>query len=95
MDRGARRGGFDAARLLWIWCVFVLIFFSISDSKLITYILPVIPALALLCAGHRRLEARRSLLAGSPLSLASGLGVLAYAGAGGCSPDARAHYCCR
>src|ERR1700691_5402383 len=71
-------GRFDAARFLWIWCVFVLLFFSLSDSKLVTYILPAIPALALLCAGQESGEARGSLLAGSALSLASSLGVLAY-----------------
>ena len=70
-------GRFDAARFLWIWCVFVLLFFSLSDSKLVTYILPAVPALALLCAGHPAGEARGSLLAGSLLSLASSLGVLA------------------
>jgi 4-amino-4-deoxy-L-arabinose transferase-like glycosyltransferase len=74
----APRGRFDAARFLWIWCVFVLLFFSLSDSKLVTYILPAVPALALLCAGHPAGEARGSLLAGSVLSLASSLGVLAY-----------------
>jgi 4-amino-4-deoxy-L-arabinose transferase-like glycosyltransferase len=47
-----RHGEFDPLRLLWVWCVFVLIFFSLSDSKLIPYILPVVPALALMCAGR-------------------------------------------
>jgi 4-amino-4-deoxy-L-arabinose transferase-like glycosyltransferase len=73
------RGRFDAARLLWIWCMFVLIFFSCSDSKLVTYILPAVPALALLCASGEEGENRGSLLAGALLSLASFLGLLAYA----------------
>jgi 4-amino-4-deoxy-L-arabinose transferase-like glycosyltransferase len=73
------RGQFDALRLLWIWCVFVLVFFSISDSKLIPYILPAIPALALLCAGRERGDSRTALLMGALLSLASSVGVLAYA----------------
>jgi 4-amino-4-deoxy-L-arabinose transferase-like glycosyltransferase len=73
------RGQFDAVRLLWIWCVFVLVFFSISDSKLIPYILPAIPALALLCAGRERGDSRTALLMGALLSLASSVGVLAYA----------------
>jgi hypothetical protein len=47
-----QRGEFDPLRLLWVWCVFVLVFFSLSDSKLIPYILPAVPALALLCAGR-------------------------------------------
>jgi 4-amino-4-deoxy-L-arabinose transferase-like glycosyltransferase len=73
------RGQFDAPRVLWIWCVFVMIFFSCSDSKLIPYILPAIPALALLCASRKQGEGRGSLLAGALLSLASSLGILAYA----------------
>lgn len=52
--RGARRnlpsGQFDARRLLWVWCVFILLFFSASNSKLAPYILPVFPAIALLTA---------------------------------------------
>jgi len=31
-------GQFDVQRLLWIWCVFILAFFSLSDSKLSPYI---------------------------------------------------------
>jgi 4-amino-4-deoxy-L-arabinose transferase-like glycosyltransferase len=75
----SRRGQFDAARMLWIWCVFVLVFFSVSSAKLVTYILPAIPALALLCACDKAGDAKGSLLWGALLSLASGLGVLAYA----------------
>jgi 4-amino-4-deoxy-L-arabinose transferase-like glycosyltransferase len=74
-----QRGQFDAARLLWMWCVFVLVFFSVSSAKLVTYILPAIPALALLAACDKAAEAKGSLLAGALLSLASGLGILAYA----------------
>jgi 4-amino-4-deoxy-L-arabinose transferase-like glycosyltransferase len=73
------RGEFDAARLLWVWCVFVVVFFSLSDSKLIPYILPAIPALALLCASQERGDSRGRLLGGAVLSFASGLGILAYA----------------
>jgi 4-amino-4-deoxy-L-arabinose transferase-like glycosyltransferase len=83
------RGQFDALRLLWIWCVFVLVFFSISDSKLIPYILPAIPALALLCAGRERGDRRPALLLGALLSLASGAAVLAYASGVWSSPEAR------
>lgn len=83
------RGQFDAVRLLWIWCVFVLVFFSFSDSKLISYILPAVPALALLCAGQKVSESSRDLLAGALLSLASCMGVLAYASGLWSSPQAR------
>jgi 4-amino-4-deoxy-L-arabinose transferase-like glycosyltransferase len=86
----APRGQFDAARLLWIWSVFVLIFFSCSDSKLIPYILPAVPALALLCASRTAGDNRGSLLAGALLSLASCAGVLVYVSGRWGSIDARA-----
>jgi 4-amino-4-deoxy-L-arabinose transferase-like glycosyltransferase len=71
---------FDARRLLWIWSVFVVVFFSFSDSKLIPYILPAVPALALLCAGARG-EPRTPLIAGALLSAVAAAAVLAF-GAG-------------
>lgn len=49
-QRSAARGEFDLRRLLWLWCVVVLVFFSASHSKLAPYILPMLPALALLLA---------------------------------------------
>jgi 4-amino-4-deoxy-L-arabinose transferase-like glycosyltransferase len=39
-----------AVRILAAWCGFVLVFFSLSGSKLPSYILPMFPALALLVA---------------------------------------------
>jgi 4-amino-4-deoxy-L-arabinose transferase-like glycosyltransferase len=74
------RGHFDPQRMLWIWCVFVLVFFSLSDSKLIPYILPVVPAFALLCASNEAADSRQSLMAGALLSLAFSVGMAAYAG---------------
>jgi 4-amino-4-deoxy-L-arabinose transferase-like glycosyltransferase len=44
------RPGFDARRFAWVWCVVIFVFFSASDSKLLSYILPIFPALALLMA---------------------------------------------
>ncbi len=41
---------FSPERLLVIWAVFLLVFFSLSSSKLPSYILPMFPALALLLA---------------------------------------------
>jgi 4-amino-4-deoxy-L-arabinose transferase-like glycosyltransferase len=46
--RRAPRGDFDPGSFLWIWIVFICIFFSLSDSKLIPYILPAMPGVALL-----------------------------------------------
>jgi 4-amino-4-deoxy-L-arabinose transferase-like glycosyltransferase len=75
------RGQFDAPRLLWIWSAFVLLFFSASNAKLIPYVLPALPTLALLCARPRAADERRHLVAGAALSMAFAIGVLAYASA--------------
>ena len=48
---GARSpGAFRPTLFLWIWVIFVCVFFSLSDSKLMPYILPAMPALAVLIA---------------------------------------------
>ncbi len=47
---GESAGRFNPQRLLWLWCVFVIVFFSLSQSKLAPYVLPVLPPLALLTA---------------------------------------------
>jgi len=39
---------FDAALYLLLWAGFIFVFFSLSDSKLPSYVLPIFPALALL-----------------------------------------------
>jgi 4-amino-4-deoxy-L-arabinose transferase-like glycosyltransferase len=59
-DAGRR---FQPRRFLLVWAVLVFIFFSVSSSKLASYILPIFPALAALIgvhlAGHvasRRIE---------------------------------------
>ena len=44
----AAREGERASALLLIWAAFVLLFFSMSQSKLTPYILPLLPALSLL-----------------------------------------------
>ncbi|MFZ2542427.1 MAG: glycosyltransferase family 39 protein [Gallionella sp.] len=41
-------GGFNADRFLLIWAGFIYLFFSISSSKLPSYLLPMFPVLALL-----------------------------------------------
>ncbi|KPC55058.1 glycosyltransferase family 39 protein [Amantichitinum ursilacus] len=41
---------FQPNRFLLIWAVFIFVFFSRSDSKLPSYILPIFPALAMLSA---------------------------------------------
>ena len=55
------RGEFDARRLLWCWVVVTFVFFSTSDSKLVPYILPLFPGLALLMAAGDEAQLRREL----------------------------------
>ena len=46
---GNSRGrAFNAARFLLVWAVFIYLFFTVSGSKLPSYLLPMFPALALL-----------------------------------------------
>jgi 4-amino-4-deoxy-L-arabinose transferase-like glycosyltransferase len=44
------RGGPPPRRLLWLWVALITLFFSVPHSKLVGYIFPVVPALALLIA---------------------------------------------
>jgi 4-amino-4-deoxy-L-arabinose transferase-like glycosyltransferase len=75
--RGA--GTFQVRLFLWIWVVFIIVFFSLSDSKLMPYILPAMPALALLIGGLPRETLQRdfqitalvTIVAGAALGVAS------------------------
>lgn len=67
---------FDATTVLWLWLVFIFLFFSASHSKLPSYILPTIPALAVL-AGRELARLERLPWTGFGASLAVGLAVLA------------------
>jgi 4-amino-4-deoxy-L-arabinose transferase-like glycosyltransferase len=66
-----------ARAMLWSWCAFVLFFFSISHSKLPTYILPMMPALAVLLAPYL---ARRAAAVPIAAWIIGGLAVLAAVG---------------
>lgn len=45
----------DLIRLCWVWWLAILVFFSVPNSKLVGYMLPVMPPLALLAAlGYER-----------------------------------------
>lgn len=74
----AVRGQFDACRLLWVWCIFVMVFFSFSGSKLAPYILPVLPALALLTAARQRTSPMRGLDFSAWLMLAAAAIFIAF-----------------
>ncbi len=52
---------FNSERFLMIWVVFIYVFFSVSGSKLPSYLLPMFPALALLM-GKRLAEIRERVL---------------------------------
>ncbi len=67
--RRVPRGQFDPVLFLWIWVVFICVFFSLSDSKLIPYILPAMPALALLVAASPAVAVRRDVWVTALLTL--------------------------
>jgi len=75
------RAGDPAALLLAIWVVFSFAFFSLSQSKLIPYILPLFPALALLAgralAGIERTAIRRALTLSAVVGVALAVVVMA------------------
>ena len=73
--RGAARGQFNPTLFLWIWVAFVCVFFSLSDSKLIPYILPAMPALALLIAGQPAEGLRRDVPRTALLTVAAAIGL--------------------
>lgn len=66
-------GSFNAERFFWTYGAFMLAFFSASDSKLVPYILPMYPMLAVLSARqlvrHPRLRIDASAAAGLAVAL--------------------------
>jgi 4-amino-4-deoxy-L-arabinose transferase-like glycosyltransferase len=70
---------FEPRAFLWVWVVVVFVFFSISDSKLIPYILPLFPALALLMASAPADTLRRDLARTSTGLIAAGVIFMAAA----------------
>jgi 4-amino-4-deoxy-L-arabinose transferase-like glycosyltransferase len=74
----ARKGAFDPVQLLWTFVVLTVVFFSFSHSKLVPYVLPVCPPLALL--GARRIAERPKLALDAALVLVLGatFAVLAF-----------------
>lgn len=71
--------GFQPKKLLLIWSIFIFVFFSISDSKLPSYILPIFPALALLIACHLDNASNKSVQASAWLLLVPAIAGLALA----------------
>ena len=82
------RAGDGAALMLGLWVIFVFAFFSLSQSKLIPYIVPLFPALALLVAREvealdaKRLARHLGFVAGASLLLLLSLAAWAGTSAG-------------
>ena len=70
---------FDPRVFLWIWVWFVGIFFSLSDSKLIPYLLPAMPAVALLVGALRPDTLRRDVAWTAGFTVAAGAAATAAA----------------
>jgi 4-amino-4-deoxy-L-arabinose transferase-like glycosyltransferase len=70
---------FNVRAFLWVWCIAVFGFFSMSDSKLIPYILPLFPGLALLMASAESAQLRRDLKSTSLGLVVAGALLLAVA----------------
>ena len=75
--RGPLADEFNPVLFLRIWVLFVCVFFSLSDSKLIPYILPAMPALALLMAALPAGGARARDLRTAFLTLCAAIGLAA------------------
>ncbi|MCU6433395.1 glycosyltransferase family 39 protein [Undibacterium sp. Jales W-56] len=71
---------FQPKKMLLIWSVFIFVFFSMSGSKLPSYILPIFPALALLIAAQLERASLMSLRVTTVLFGLLGLAGLIFAG---------------
>jgi 4-amino-4-deoxy-L-arabinose transferase-like glycosyltransferase len=86
--------GFDSRLFLKLWVWFVCVFFSLSDSKLIPYILPAMPALALALASlpEEVLQRDLSRTALGTVALALGLALLCLFAPAQVAPSERNAY---
>lgn len=69
----------EQARFLWLWIAFVIVFFSLSDTKLPHYVLLGVTPLFVLMARHREALRSRWLLAVPPVLLWGVLFALPFA----------------
>ena len=77
-DTTVQPNGFDWGRFCFVWAIFVFAFFSVSGSKLPSYILPEFPAIALLLGRElERIRPRTLWLLSIPQMLLS-VAFLAY-----------------
>ena len=68
---------FQPVLVLWIWVMFVVVFFSLSDSKLMPYILPAMPAVALSIAVLPAATLNRDFSWTAIFSVLTGIGLAA------------------
>lgn len=68
-------GEFEATRFMWVFAVFVLVFFSLSESKLPAYILPALPIVIVLAS--KRLAETFTVATDGWVALAVGVVLLA------------------
>lgn len=73
--------GFRLDRFLVIWCGVIVVFFSASQSKLPSYVLPAFPALLLLFARHYPAMSERLRRAPAVAGIACGAAVMLLAAA--------------
>jgi 4-amino-4-deoxy-L-arabinose transferase-like glycosyltransferase len=66
-------GRFQPGRLLLVWTIFILVFFSYSSSKLPGYMLPVFPATALLAGVYLDRASRNAALSAPALLVIVGV----------------------
>lgn len=76
--RAATRGTFHPLTFLLAWSVAVFGFFSVSGSKLPSYILPIFPALAVLIGWQLARADRRFLVWQSALAVLGGAGFIVF-----------------
>lgn len=76
--QGGRNTVFQPLRLLLIWSAFIFVFFSVSRSKLPSYILPIFPALALLVAAYWENASRKQQMVAAGLMTTMGAIGLAF-----------------
>ena len=72
------KSGFQPKKMLLVWAGFIFFFFSISGSKLPSYILPIFPALALLIAVYLQTASRAAWVATAGLMAAVGAAGLIF-----------------
>ena len=78
-DAARAQNNFSWERFCVVWAVFIFVFFSMSGSKLPSYILPMFPALALVLGFElTRLPARTLMWIALPLALGGVALALAY-----------------